>query len=249
MNNIMNNKSRLIYEGKAKKIFSHEDSDKVIIEFKDDATAFNALKKAQFTGKGELNCLITSKIFEFLIKNGIPTHYINLRSKNSIIAQKIKIIPLEVVLRNIACGSICKQTTLIEGTSLKNPLIDIYLKNDRLNDPLLTKNRIRLMETISDEELAFIEDLTLSINTLLKDFFLKINLDLVDFKLEFGKNYSGEIVLADEFSPDNCRLWDVNPSNVKMRSLDKDRFRNDLGGLIEAYTEINNRIDNFINSQ
>ena len=234
MNNIMNNKSRLIYEGKAKKIFSHEDSDKVIIEFKDDATAFNALKKAQFTGKGELNCLITSKIFEFLIKNGIPTHYINLRSKNSIIAQKIKIIPLEVVLRNIACGSICKQTTLIEGTSLKNPLIDIYLKNDRLNDPLLTKNRIRLMETISDEELAFIEDLTLSINTLLKDFFLKINLDLVDFKLEFGKNYSGEIVLADEFSPDNCRLWDKKSK----LSLDKDLFRQEKGDLIKAYKYI-----------
>ena len=245
----MKNKLELIYEGKAKKIFSHEDSEKVIIEFKDDATAFNALKKAQFKGKGELNCLITSKIFEFLLVNGIPTHFIGLRNKNSIIAQKIKIIPLEIVLRNKAYGSICKQTPLIPGTPLKEPLIDLYFKNDELNDPLLTKNRIRLLNIINNEDLEFIEKITLSINKLLKDFFLNINLDLVDFKLEFGKNQSGEIVLADEFSPDNCRLWDLNPVNPKMRSLDKDRFRNDLGGLIEAYTEINNRIDNFFNSQ
>ena len=245
----MNHKSKLIYEGKAKKIFSHEDSGKVIIEFKDDATAFNALKKAQFKGKGELNCLITSKIFKLLFENGIPTHFIGLLNNNSIIAQKIKIIPLEIVLRNKAYGSICKQTTITSGTQLKEPLIDIYFKNDALNDPLLTKNRIRLLNIISDEELGLIEKLTLSINKILKEFFLNINIDLIDFKLEFGKNKSGELVLADEFSPDNCRLWDLNPVDVKMRSLDKDRFRNDLGGLIEAYTEINNRIDTFFNSR
>ena len=241
----MNNKLKLIYEGKAKKIFSHEDSEKVIIEFKDDATAFNALKKAQFKGKGELNCLITSKIFLFLSKNDIPTHFIGLRNNNSIIAHKIKIIPLEIVLRNKAYGSICKQTTLTPGTTLKEPLIDIYFKNDELNDPLLTKSRIRLLNIISNEDLEIIEKYTISINEILKDFFLKINLDLIDFKLEFGKNHLGEIVLADEFSPDNCRLWDLNPVDVKMRSLDKDRFRNDLGGLIEAYTEINRRINDF----
>ncbi len=245
----MNNKYELIYEGKAKKIFSYDDADKVIIEFKDDATAFNALKKAQFKGKGELNCLITSKIFKFLIKNDIPTHYISLRNNNSIIAQKIKVIPLEIVLRNKAYGSICKQTPIAPGKLFKEPLIDIYLKNDELNDPLLTKNRIRLLEIISNEDLELIEKLTLSINQILKNFFLKNKLDLVDFKLEFGKNNKGEIVLADEFSPDNCRLWDLNPTDVRMRSLDKDRFRNDLGGLIEAYTEINNRLDNFFNSQ
>ena len=245
----MNHKSKLIYEGKAKKIFSHVDSGKVIIEFKDDATAFNALKKAQFKGKGELNCLITSKIFKLLFENGIPTHFIGLLNNNSIIAQKIKIIPLEIVLRNKAYGSICKQTTITSGTQLKEPLIDIYFKNDALNDPLLTKNRIRLLNIISDEELGLIEKLTLSINKILKEFFLNINIDLIDFKLEFGKNKSGELVLADEFSPDNCRLWDLNPVDVKMRSLDKDRFRNDLGGLIEAYTEINNRIDSFFNSR
>ena len=242
----MKNKLKLIYEGKAKRIFSHEDSGKVIIEFKDDATAFNALKKAQFKGKGELNCLITSKIFEFLIKNGIQTHFIGLSNNNSIIAQKIKIIPLEIVLRNKAYGSICKQTNLITGTPLKEPLIDLYFKNDELNDPLLTKNRIRLLNIISDEDLELIEKITLSINKLLKEFFLKINLDLVDFKLEFGKNKFGKIVLADEFSPDNCRLWDLNPVDVKMKSLDKDRFRNDLGGLIEAYSEIHRRINDFL---
>ena len=245
----MNNKLKLIYEGKAKKIFSHEDSEKVIIEFKDDATAFNALKKANFKGKGELNCLITSKIFTFLAKNGIPTHFIGLRNNNSIIAQKIKIIPLEIVLRNKAYGSICKQTTITPGTILKEPLIDIYLKNDELNDPLLSKSRIRLLNLISNEDLELLEKFTLSINKILKDFFLNINIDLIDFKLEFGKNQNGNLVLADEFSPDNCRLWDLNPVDVKMRSLDKDRFRNDLGGLIEAYTEINNRIDHFFNSQ
>ena len=245
----MNNKPQLIYEGKAKKIFSHKDSEKVIIEFKDDATAFNALKKAQFKGKGELNCLITVKIFEFLIKNGIPTHFIGLYSKNSIIAQKIEIIPLEIVLRNKAYGSICKQTTITPGTPLKEPLIDIYFKNDELNDPLLTKNRIKLLNIISNEDLKCIEEFTLSINKILKNFFLNINIELIDFKLEFGKNLNGEIVLADEFSPDNCRLWDLNPVDAKMKILDKDRFRNDLGGLIEAYTEIHKRIDNFFNSQ
>ena len=245
----MDKKLELIYEGKAKKIFSHEDADKVIIEFKDDATAFNALKKARFEGKGELNCLISSKIFQFLMQNNIPTHYLGLENSNTMVAQKIKIIPLEVVLRNTAYGSLCKQTTIKPGTVLESPLIDIYFKNDKLNDPLLTKSRIRLMSLLSNDELEFVENLTLSINNLLKNFFLKINLDLVDFKLEFGKNTCGKIVLADEFSPDNCRLWDINPTDVKMKSLDKDRFRNDLGGLIDAYSEINNRINNFIDSQ
>ena len=245
----MNNKFDLIYEGKAKKIFAHEDSDKVIIEFKDDATAFNALKKAKFEGKGELNCLITSKIFEFLVENDIPTHYLGLKNKNSMIAQKIKIIPIEVVLRNTAYGSLCKQTTIEPGTVFKSPLIDIYLKNDELNDPLLTKERINLLNIINNEDLELIVDMTLKINKLLKPFFYKIELNLVDFKLEFGYNSKGQIVLGDEISPDNCRLWDLTQKNDKIVSLDKDRFRNDLGGLIDAYTEINYRINNFINSK
>ncbi len=242
----MNKKIGLIYEGKAKKIFAHDDSDKVIIEFKDDATAFNALKKAKFEGKGELNCLISSKIFEYLIKNDIPTHFLERKNNNSIVAQKIKIIPLEVVLRNIAYGSLCKQTTIKPGVVLESPLIDIYLKNDDLNDPLLTKDRINLLKLIDDKDLDFISNMTLRINKLLKTFFYSINLELVDFKLEFGYNSQGQILLGDEISPDNCRLWDLNQNNGKIVSLDKDRFRNDLGGFIEAYSEINKRINNFI---
>ena len=242
----MNNKFDLIYEGKAKKIFAHNDTDKVIIEFKDDATAFNALKKAKFEGKGELNCLISSKIFEFLIKNNIPTHYLGLKNNNSMIAHKINIIPLEVVLRNTAYGSLCKQTTIKPGSVLESPLIDFYLKNDDLNDPLLTKDRINLLKIIESEDLEYIIDMTLKINKLLKKFFYNIELDLIDFKLEFGFNSKGQIVLGDEISPDNCRLWDLTQQNGTIVSLDKDRFRNDLGGLIDAYSEINRRIDNFI---
>ena len=155
----MENKFELIYEGKAKKIFAHEDSDKVIIEFKDDATAFNALKKAKFAGKGELNCQISSKIFDFLIKNNIPTHYLGLENNNRMVAQRIKIIPLEVVLRNTAYGSLCRETTIKPGSDFERPLIDFYLKNDALNDPLLTKERIRLLQIISNEDLNLIIEL------------------------------------------------------------------------------------------
>ncbi|MBO8232505.1 phosphoribosylaminoimidazolesuccinocarboxamide synthase [Prochlorococcus marinus str. MU1402] len=242
----MNNKYELIYEGKAKKVFSHEDSDKVIIEFKDDATAFNALKKAKFEGKGKLNCLISARIFEILISNNIPTHFIELKNENIMIAKKIKVIPLEIVLRNTAYGSLCKQTTIKPGTILAKPLIDIYLKNDELNDPILTKERIELMNIISSKDLDLIIDLTLKINIILKSFFKNIQLQLVDFKLEFGYDFKNKILLGDEISPDNCRLWDLNQKNDTIVSLDKDRFRNDLGGLIEAYSEINRRINEFI---
>ncbi len=244
----MISKNRLIYEGKAKKIFEHADSDKVIIEFKDDATAFNALKKAKFKGKGELNCQISNNIFKYLIKHNIPTHFIENLNNNSFISHKVNIIPLEVVLRNIAFGSICRQTNIKPGTIFKEPLIDFYLKDDSLNDPLLTKDRIKLLNIIDIEDLKNIENITYKINQLLKKFFLKMDLNLVDFKLEFGIDKNGNIILADEFSPDNCRLWDLRTENVNMRSLDKDRFRNDLGDLIEAYTEINSRIYNFISS-
>ena len=242
----MNNKYELIYEGKAKRVFSHDDPDKVIIEFKDDATAFNALKKAKFEGKGKLNCLISARMFELLIKNNIPTHFIELKNENTMIAQKIKVIPLEIVLRNTAYGSLCKQTTIKSGTVLAKPLIDIYLKNDELNDPIITKDRIELMNIISSNDLDLIIDLTLKINLILKSFFKNIQLQLVDFKLEFGYDFKNNILLADEISPDNCRLWDLNQKNDTIVSLDKDRFRNDLGGLIEAYSEINRRINDFI---
>ena len=241
----MNNKYELIYEGKAKKIFSHEDEDKVIIEFKDDATAFNALKKAKFKGKGKLNCSISARIFELLVKNNIPTHFLELKNENTMIAQKIKVIPLEIVLRNTAYGSLCKQTTIESGTVLEKPLIDLYLKNDELNDPLITKDRIELMDILSTKELDLIIDLTLKINEILKSFFKNIQLQLVDFKLEFGYDFKNNILLGDEISPDNCRLWDLNQKNDTIVSLDKDIFRNDLGGLIEAYSEINRRINDF----
>ena len=239
----MNNEYELIYEGKAKKVFAHDDVDKVKIEFKDDATAFNALKKEKFEGKGKLNCLISSRIFEILIKNNIPTHFIKLENENTMIAKKIKVIPLEIVLRNTAYGSLCKQTTIKPGTLLSKPLIDIYLKNDELNDPLITKDRIELMNILSSDDLKLIINLTLKVNKILKSFFKNIQLQLVDFKLEFGYDFKNNIILGDEISPDNCRLWDLNQKNDTIVSLDKDRFRNDLGGLIEAYSEIHRRIN------
>ena len=242
----MNNKYELIYEGKAKKVFTHKDVDKVKIEFKDDATAFNALKKEKFEGKGKLNCLISARIFEILIQKNIPTHFIKLENENTIIAKKIKVIPLEIVLRNTAYGSLCKQTTIEPGTLLSKPLIDIYLKNDELNDPLLTKDRIELMNILSSHDLELIINLTLKINEILKSFFKKIQLQLVDFKLEFGYDFRNNIILGDEISPDNCRLWDLNQKNDINVSQDKDRFRNDLGGLIEAYSEIHLRINDFL---
>ena len=242
----MNNKYELIYEGKAKKVFAHDDANKVKIEFKDEATAFNALKKEKFEGKGKLNCLISARIFEILIKKNIPTHFIELENENTMIAKKIKVIPLEIVLRNIAYGSLCKQTNIKPGTLLSKPLIDIYLKNDELNDPLITKDRIELMNIISSHDLELIINLTLKINLILKSFFNNIQLQLVDFKLEFGYDFENKILLGDEISPDNCRLWDLNQNNDTIVSLDKDRFRNDLGGLIEAYSEIYSRINNFI---
>ena len=242
----MNNKYELIYEGKAKKVFTHNDPNKVKIEFKDDATAFNALKKEKFEGKGKLNCSISARIFEILIKKNIPTHFIELENENTMIAKKIRVIPLEIVLRNTAYGSLCKQTTIKPGTFLSKPLIDIYLKNDELNDPLITKDRIEFMNILSSHDLELIIDLTLKINVILKSFFKKIQLKLVDFKLEFGHDFRNNILLGDEISPDNCRLWDLNQKNDTILSLDKDRFRNDLGGLIEAYSEINRRISDFL---
>ncbi len=243
----MNNKYELIYEGKAKKVFIHDDANKVKIEFKDEATAFNALKKEKFEGKGKLNCLISARIFEILIKKNIPTHFIGLENENTMIAKKIKVIPLEIVLRNTAYGSLCKQTTIKPGTLLSKPLIDIYLKNDELNDPLITKDRIELMNILSSHDLELIINLTLKINLILKSFFKNLQLQLVDFKLEFGFDFRNNIILGDEISPDNCRLWDLNQKNDIIVSLDKDRFRNDLGGLIEAYSEIHRRINDFLN--
>ena len=244
----MNTHNKLIYEGKAKKIFANKNPEEVIVEFKDDATAFNAAKKSIFEGKGELNCFISETIFKYLIKQNIPTHYINSHSNSSFIAQKLDIIPLEVVVRNIAYGSICKQTNIKPGIVFNNPLIDFYYKDDDLNDPLLTLDRIMLMNIVGKEELILMKELTFRINLILTEFFSNLKIKLVDFKVEYGRNHKGQIVLADEFSPDNCRLWDLKANNGKIESLDKDRFRHDLGDLIEAYNEISNRLKIFIST-
>jgi phosphoribosylaminoimidazole-succinocarboxamide synthase len=230
---------KLIYEGKAKKIYSVSGKpDFYIQEFKDDATAFNGLKKDKIHNKGVLNTEITTIIFNYLIENGIPTHFVEKISENEMIVKKVDIIKVEVVCRNIAAGSLVKKFGLKEGTVLTNPIVEYYLKSDELGDPLFTEQHIFALGLASGEELNLIKSLTLKINELLKTFFAKRNIKLVDFKLEFGKDVNGKIILADEISPDTCRFWD-SETNEK---LDKDRFRFDMGKVEDAYLEIKNRL-------
>ena len=230
---------KLIYEGKAKKIYSVSGKpDFYIQEFKDDATAFNGLKKDKIHNKGVLNTEITTIIFNYLIENGIPTHFVEKISENEMIVKKVDIIKVEVVCRNIAAGSLVKKFGLKEGTVLTNPIVEYYLKSDELGDPLFTEQHIFALGLANEEELNLIKSLTLKINELLKSFFGKRNIKLVDFKLEFGKDVNGKIILADEISPDTCRFWD-SETNEK---LDKDRFRFDMGKVEDAYLEIKNRL-------
>ena len=233
----------LIYEGKAKRVFACENPDRVLIEFKNDATAFNAKKRSLIEGKGRLNCKISAALFKLLELNGIPTHFVELHSETLMIADKINVIPLEVVIRNIATGSLCRETPIIQGTILNPPLLDLYYKNDELGDPILTKERLKILDLISDFDMEEIEKITRSVNETLKEYFDSLDLLLVDFKLEFGTNHLGKLVVADEISPDNCRFWDKRSSDPKERILDKDRFRQDLGGVIDAYEEILKRIE------
>ena len=233
----------LIYEGKAKRIFGCENPDKVLIEFKNDATAFNAKKRSEIKGKGRLNCKISAALFKLLELNGIPTHFIELHSETFMFADKINVIPLEVVIRNIATGSLCRETPINQGVKLNPPLLDLYYKDDQLGDPILTEKRLKLLDIITPKEMEEVEGITISVNKILKEYFDSIDLILVDFKLEFGLNSLGEIVVADEISPDNCRLWDKKNLDPKERILDKDRFRQDLGGVMDAYEEILNRIE------
>ncbi len=228
----------LIYEGKAKKIFSTERPDVFLQEFKDDATAFNGLKKDKIPHKGELNNQISSKIFEFLKENDIPTHFIKKVSDTEMLVKKVDIIKVEVVCRNIAAGSLVKKFGFTEGTELKQPIVEYYLKSDELGDPLFTEDHIFALSLTDKYGLDVIKRMTLRINTLLKKFFLDKGIKLVDFKLEFGKDKNGNIILADEISPDTCRLWDSKTD----KKLDKDRFRFDMGEVEEAYMEIKNRI-------
>lgn len=229
----------LLYEGKAKRIYSVPNSKEVVIqEFKDDATAFNGLKKDKILNKGIRNTEITTRIFNYLAENNIPTHFIDKISDNEMIVKKVDIIKVEVVCRNIAAGSLVKKFGFKEGYILQVPIVEFYLKSDELGDPLFTEAHIYAMELATPEELSFIRELTLKINNLLLSFFKQRNIRLVDFKLEFGKDSDGNIILADEISPDTCRFWD-SETNEK---LDKDRFRFDLGNVEEAYEEILKRI-------
>ena len=233
----------LLYEGKAKRVFACENPDRVLIEFKNDATAFNAKKRSEIEGKGRLNCKISAVLFELLESKGIPTHFVKLHSETFMFADKINVIPLEVVIRNIATGSLCRETPINQGTILNPPLLDFYYKDDELGDPILTERRLKLLDLISSSQIEEVEKITKRVNTILKEYFDSLDLLLVDFKLEFGLNSLGKLVIADEISPDNCRFWDKTNSDPKGRILDKDRFRQDLGGVIDAYKEILKRIE------
>jgi phosphoribosylaminoimidazole-succinocarboxamide synthase len=231
-----------LYEGKAKILYSTGNPEVLRSFFKDDATAFNAQKKGQILGKGEINCKISASLFQWLESLGIPTHFLSQTAPGEMQVRALKIIPLEVVVRNIAAGSLCKQTGLEEGKILPFPLVEFYLKNDALGDPLLTKDRIYVLGIATLEQVKQLETLALRINDYLQGFFAQCQITLVDFKLEFGLDSSGTLRLADEISPDTCRLWDQNQTDTSARVLDKDRFRKDLGQIEEAYREVQQRV-------
>ncbi len=227
-----------LYEGKAKEVYSTEKADEYIIIQKDDATAGNGEKKATIAGKGELNLAITTMIFEMLEKNGIKTHYIETINNTDMRVKKVTIMPLEVIVRNITAGSFAKRYGVEEGRVLNQPTFELSYKDDDLGDPLMCEDHAIALGVITKEEYDYLRKETLKINELLKEFFLKINLKLVDFKIEFGKTDDGQILLADEISPDTCRLWDKDTN----KKLDKDIFRRDLGDLTEGYKEVLNRM-------
>ena len=231
-----------LYEGKAKILYQTDDPDILLTYYKDDATAFNAQKRGQIAGKGEINCTISTALFQWLESLGIPTHYIDRPSSREMRVKAIKIIPLEVVVRNIAAGSLCKQTGLKEGKVLPFPLVEFYLKDDALGDPLLTPDRIKVIDIASEEQVNQLRDLALQINQYLQEFFDKCQIILVDFKLEFGVDKTGKIYLGDEISPDTCRLWDKTQEDAQARILDKDRFRRDLGDVETAYQKVQARV-------
>lgn len=228
----------LLYEGKAKIIYTTDDPEIVLAHFKDDATAFNARKRGSISGKGEINCTISKALFQYLEKLGIPTHFVDSVSPNQMRVMRLRILPLEVVVRNIAAGSLCQQTGLPLGTVLKQPLVEFYYKNDALGDPLLTRDRLLLLELATPEQIAQLQQLALQINQYLSEFFQKCGITLVDFKLEFGLDSQGQLRLADEISPDTCRLWNQADTDPNSRVMDKDRFRRDLGNVEDAYQQV-----------
>ena len=231
-------KLQQIYEGKAKKVFATDDPDVVLVDYKDDATAFNGLKKGTITGKGVINNRVTNFLMQMLEKNGVPTHYIEEISDRETLVKKVDIVPLEVIVRNIAAGSLSKRLGLPEGTKLKKTVIEYCYKNDDLGDPMVNEYHIAAMGWATEEEVKLIAGYSLKINKLLSSFLKQSGIELIDFKLEFGITSDGTLVLADEISPDTCRFWDSKTHE----KLDKDRFRRDLGGVEDAYQEILKRL-------
>lgn len=230
-------KRDMLYEGKAKKVFLTDDETSYIVQYKDDATAFNGLKKGSITGKGIINNKMTNLIFQYLEENGVKTHFIKELSDRETLVKKVSIVPLEVIVRNVAAGSFSKRYGVEEGKELFNPILEFSYKNDALGDPMINNMQITAIGIATKEELDDLSAQALRINELLKAYFLEKGIRLIDFKIEFGRA-DGEIILADEISPDTCRLWD-SETNEK---LDKDRFRRDLGGVEEAYEEVWRRI-------
>ncbi len=229
---------KMLYEGKAKQVFLTENPQEYIVHYKDDATAFNGEKKAQIAGKGKLNNAISNHIFTMLEEKGIKTHFIRQINETDVLVKKVTILPLEVIIRNISAGSFCKRLGVEEGIVLAEPIFELCYKRDDLGDPIINDDHAVALNLATRAEIAHMRQETLKINEILKEFFLNANLKLVDFKIEYGRTHDGEVILADEISPDTCRLWDKE-TNTK---LDKDRFRRNLGSVIEGYQEVLERI-------
>ena len=227
-----------LYEGKAKKVFATDDPGLYIVEYKDDATAFNGLKKGTIEGKGVINNRVTNSLMKMLETKGIPTHFVKEISDRETIVKKVSIVPLEVIVRNVAAGSLAKRLGLPEGTKLSRTVLEFCYKNDELGDPMVNEYHILAMNYASPEELRLISDYSLKINQILGDYLKDAGIELIDFKLEYGRTDDGTIILADEISPDTCRFWDIKTHE----KLDKDRFRRDLGNVEGAYKEIMKRL-------
>ena len=232
-------KKEQLYEGKAKKVFATEDPQLLIVQYKDDATAFNGVKKGTIVGKGIINNQMSNRLMAMLESEGVPTHFVRELSQRETLVKKVSIVPLEVIVRNIAAGSFSKRYGVEEGVVFDQPTIEFSYKNDELGDPLLNTKHALALKVATPEEIEIIERYSLKINKILKSCWLSSGVILVDFKLEFGRLADGTIVLADEISPDTCRLWDSKTHE----KLDKDRFRRDLGGVEEAYAEIMKRLE------
>jgi phosphoribosylaminoimidazole-succinocarboxamide synthase len=230
-------KLEMIYEGKAKKVYRTDDEKRYIVDYKDNATAFNGAKKGTIVGKGVVNNKMSAALFALLEEAGVPTHQVELLSDRESLVKAVKILPLEVIVRNVAAGSLAQRLGLEEGTPMKKTVLEFSYKNDALGDPMVNDYHIAAMEFATDEQLATVKKYSLKVNEVLQKFFLERNIKLIDFKLEFGL-YDGEVILADEISPDTCRLWDAETN----KKLDKDRFRRDMGGVEEVYQEVLNRI-------